>query len=330
MANNIRVIKLVRNSQAGADPSPVPAGETSGTPVPATVHEIRPDANPKKSTEGRAASRQMTEDLKKKLVFGFLACVGVLVVSLIYRWYIFGASHISTDNAYIEADIWPVNSRNLGSIREVLVKENQRVKKGDSLIRLDDSDVQIELRYKSAKFNKAQADVQRLRQLGQSKMVSPADLETAEATLVAMKADYDGALLKEEFTHINAQSDGIVTKVNVHPGQFIQPGQNLILIVSDDHLWIKANYKETDLRRVKLGNDVEIEVDAFPGEKFEGKVESIYPVSGANLSLIPPENATGNFTKIVQRIPVKISLQNERKFPLRPGMSALTTIIVKE
>ncbi len=211
----------------------------------------------------------------------------------------------------------------------IRVQENEHVKKGQLLAELDDSDVQIELVYKKAKYEKTLADVERARILHKSKLVSAADMETADATLTAMKADLDGSLLKKSFTSIVAAADGVIAKVSIHPGQFIQPGQSLMLLVVDGDIWVKANYKETELRKVKTGMEVEIEVDAYPGEIFKGEVASIYPTSGANLSLIPPENATGNFTKIVQRIPVKIKLKPKPGFELRAGMSTLSTIIVR-
>ena len=114
------------------------------------------------------------------------------VVSLVY----ISDTHISTNNSYIEAEVWPINFRSLGYVKSILVEENDHVKNGQLLAQLDDSDVQIELRYKQAKFEKTLADVKRARALNKSRLVSTADLETAEATLTAMQADLDGALLK--------------------------------------------------------------------------------------------------------------------------------------
>ncbi len=268
-------------------------------------------------------------DMKSRILFSFLGVVSVAICMISYFWFVYSVSHISTNDAYVEAEVWQVNSRNIGYVKAISISENEHVKKGQILAQLDDSDVEIELRYKKAKYDKTLADVQRARSLNQSRLISASDLETAEATLTAMLADLDGSLLKKSFTQIMAASDGVIGRISIHPGQFVQPGQSLMLLVVDGDLWIKANYKETDLSKVKRGMEVQVSIDAFPGEIWKGEVESIYPTSGASVSLIPPENATGNFTKIVQRIPIKIKLIQKPGIELRSGMSAMSTIVVR-
>ena len=142
------------------------------------------------------------------------------------------------------------------------------------------------------------------------------------------QAELEQAKLNLSYTKICSPANGHVTRKSVEVGNRVQPGQPLLSIVPLDDVWVVANYKETQLSRVKAGQPVDITVDTYPGLKLKGKVESIMAGTGAVFSLFPPENATGNFVKVVQRIPVKIVLE-ERQNPastLRVGMSVMTTI----
>jgi membrane fusion protein (multidrug efflux system) len=114
----------------------------------------------------------------------------------------------------------------------------------------------------------------------------------------------------------------------VEVGALVQPGQQLLAIVPDGRVWVTANLKETQLEKVRPGDAVTIEVDAYPGVRFRGTVESLSPATGARFALLPPDNATGNFTKVVQRVPVRIAVDpgQDPGHPLRPGMSAVVTI----
>ena len=130
-----------------------------------------------------------------------------------------------------------------------------------------------------------------------------------------------------EDTAVRAAMAGRVTKKTVEVGQVVHPGQPLMAIVSLHDMWIVANFKETQLTHVRPGQRVKISVDTYPGEVFTGTVDSIQAGTGARFSLLPPENATGNFVKVVQRIPVKILLdKHSNPSMLRPGMSAVPTI----
>jgi membrane fusion protein (multidrug efflux system) len=122
-----------------------------------------------------------------------------------------------------------------------------------------------------------------------------------------------------------------VSRKTVEVGQFVQPGQALLQVVPLDEVWVVANLKETEIRDVTPGDKAEIEVDAYPGRVFHGTVESLSPATGARFSLLPPDNATGNFTKVVQRIPVRIRVEDavDAKRPLRPGMSVQATVVTK-
>jgi membrane fusion protein, multidrug efflux system len=147
------------------------------------------------------------------------------------------------------------------------------------------------------------------------------------ADLDAKKAALAAALSNLAYTRISAPTDGQVGERKVLPGQMVNPGTQVISLVGDD-LWVQANYRETQLRHVSVGDPAEIRVDAFPGVVFHGKVTSLSPASGSDFSLLPPDNATGNFTKVTQRIPVKITLDPDSRVAgsLRAGMSVTATI----
>ena len=147
------------------------------------------------------------------------------------------------------------------------------------------------------------------------------------ADLDAKKAGLAATLSNLAYTRINAPTDGVVGERKVRPGQMVNPGTQVISLVEDD-VWVQANYRETQLRHVAVGDTAEIRIDAFPGMVFHGKVNSLSPASGSQFSLLPPDNATGNFTKITQRIPVKITFDPDGRLTgrLRPGMSVVATI----
>lgn len=258
-------------------------------------------------------------------VIAALACAAGVVA----YWYVIANRSVATENAYVETDILPVNARMMGYVREVFVVENQTVKKGDPLIKLDDSDTKIELSFKTAKLKKAESDFKRATTMWKNKGISDADYEMAEATVIGHRADYEGSRLKLSFTEIASPIDGVIAKRSAQPGEFVQPGQSLLMVVPTDHLWIRANYKESQVRLLKQGQPVEIEVDAYPGRRWHGKVDYIYPSTVASLSLLPPENTTGNFTKVVQRFAVRISVLDDNEHMLKPGMSVFTKVLVE-
>jgi membrane fusion protein, multidrug efflux system len=153
----------------------------------------------------------------------------------------------------------------------------------------------------------------------------------AEARVKQLQADVQRAELNLEYATVKAPLKGIVSRRTVEPGQVIQPGQPLMTIIPLDRVWVTANFKETQLEDMRPGQRVTVEVDAYGGKEFHGKVDSIAAATGARFSLLPPENATGNFVKVVQRVPVKIVL-DEGQDPerlLRPGMSVEPTVFTK-
>ncbi len=151
-----------------------------------------------------------------------------------------------------------------------------------------------------------------------------ARVEQAKATLAQAEQNLQYAVIK-------APSRGVVSRKSVTPGQVIQPGQPMLALVLTDDVWITANFKETQLGAMRPGQRVDVEVDAYEGQTFQGKVESIAAATGARFSLLPPENATGNFVKVVQRVPVKIVLDSgqDPEHLLRPGMSVVPTVYLR-
>lgn len=146
------------------------------------------------------------------------------------------------------------------------------------------------------------------------------------------RADVDFARLQLSYTTINSPAKGIVSKKNVQKGQLVQPGQTLFSIVDNNHLYITANFKETQLEKLKSGEKVDVIIDAYPDEKVQGEVYNFSPATGAKFSLLPPDNATGNYVKVVQRVPVKIKLNTNKELlqKLRPGMSVKVSVITND
>jgi len=153
----------------------------------------------------------------------------------------------------------------------------------------------------------------------------------AAAQLKLREAELRNAELQLSYTVITAPADGHVSKKNVQPGQYVAPGQQLIALVGSRRLWVVANFKETQLENLRPGQEVSIRVDAYPGEKFEGKVESIASGTGARFALLPPDNASGNFVKVAQRVPVRILFTGkpDNGYKLAAGMNVVVEVRVK-
>lgn len=180
-------------------------------------------------------------------------------------------------------------------------------------------------RYQSAQSIKTGPDQVRAQQ---------AKANAAMADVKQAQAKVDQAALNLSYTHITAPTTGIVNKKNVQVGANLSVGQDLLTIIPLTNLWVTANFKETQLARMRAGQEVSIKVDALGGRKFHGKVTQIGGATGSRLSLFPPENATGNYVKVVQRIPVRVDFTNVQQedgdYALRPGMSVTPEVTVKQ
>jgi membrane fusion protein (multidrug efflux system) len=184
----------------------------------------------------------------------------------------------------------------------------------------------------TAAYAKAQADVRASRaviaaQRHQMEVLAGTKKQRA-ADVLGAQAALASARLKLGYTRIIAPFDGVVGERQVQPGDYVNIGSNLINVVPLPNVYVMANYKETQLTRVKPGQSVDITVDSFPNEKLHGRVERVSPASGSQFALLPPDNATGNFTKVVQRVPVRIQLDKNQPLleRLLPGMSVVTNI----
>jgi membrane fusion protein (multidrug efflux system) len=163
--------------------------------------------------------------------------------------------------------------------------------------------------------------------------VSAKQAEVANANIKKAKATLEAAMLNLSYTVVTAAIDGQVSSIEMQPGQLVQPGQSLFHIVNNQDIWVVANFKETQLDKMRAGQKVTIKVDAFPDTNFEGTITSFSPATGSKFSLLPPDNATGNFVKTIQRLPVKINFtasndSNKIKL-LRPGMNADVDVFLK-
>jgi membrane fusion protein (multidrug efflux system) len=232
--------------------------------------------------------------------------------------------YVSTDDAYIQAHSLMLSARISGTVLKVLVDENDKVKAGQLLAQIDDQDYSAAYNQAIADQSSVQADLiqaaqdyERIKKLYQDQAVSKSDYDKAiarynnlQARLKGDQYKADAAKLNLGYTQITAPEDGSIAKKAVEPGMVIPPGQALFGFVSSQERWVTANFKETQLSGIHPGEKVDVEVDAVSGKKYEGVVDSIGSATGSTFTLLPPDNSTGNFTKVVQRIPVKIKLLN--------------------
>jgi membrane fusion protein, multidrug efflux system len=208
-----------------------------------------------------------------------------------------------TNDAFVRGDLTPLSTKVAGLVRDVKVSDYQKVRKGDELVLLEDDD------YRARTKTVLESQDMQLR----------ADLLARQALLAVAQINWN-------YTRIVAPADGTVGERQVRPGQLVSPGTQVLSFVGSPR-WVQANFRETQLTNISVGDAAEIRVDLYPGEVIHGKVLEIAPASGSQFALLPPDNATGNFTKVIQRVPVKIALDDSALTPrLRPGLSAVVTV----
>jgi len=214
---------------------------------------------------------------------------------------------------------------------EQAVADQQRYQATMTSREADLATAQAQLASRKADLARAQAQLGSTKAEYEAQKRQRAVLDSQElllhADLDAKRASLSLAVTNLGYTRIVAPENGIVSERKVRAGQLVSPGTQVISLVQSN-IWVQANYKETQLRHIRAGDDAEIKIDAFPGVAFRGKVDQVAPASGSQFALLPPDNATGNFTKIVQRVPVKILLQpgQAEMDRLRPGLSVIATI----
>jgi membrane fusion protein, multidrug efflux system len=327
----------------------------------------------------------------RRLIRPLLLVVVPVIVGLsgLY-WYAMSGRFVSTENAYVKADMVAISPDVDGRVIAVEVAENQFVRQGDILFRLDPEPFQIALDMAEAKmlavrndieaaraeFRQIEAEIEearervqfyahqaeRQRELQGRGIATAVRLEEAEVELIAAQqrvaalqeklrtvlaklggdpasaaelhpmfrqaeAEADMAALDLADTEVRAPVDGVVSRMRLQPGEWLEEGEPAFSMINPATTWIEANLKETQLEHVEIGQQVEIEADAYPNDLWIGKVASISPATGAEFALIPPQNATGNWVKVVQRLPVRIAVEPRDDQPsLRAGMTVTVSI----
>ena len=258
-----------------------------------------------------------------KLALGIAG--GLLTLAAVAAYLVHAAYHETTDDAYTTGHVHNISSRVAGTVIEVAVDDNQFVKKGDVLARLDPRDFQVQVDKARADYLRAKADFDRVDGLRQNYAgaISKQEVDQMQATMGVTKAALDDAINQLSYATITAPEDGFVGDKTVETGNRLAVGTVLMSVVQD--VWVVANYKETQVGEMVKGEHVRVVVDEISGHSFTGTIDSFSPGSGSVFALLPPENATGNFTKIVQRVPVKIRLDADsvRGYETRlvPGLS---------
>ena len=246
--------------------------------------------------------------LKKSHRIGLGIAAGAVLALGLTAYLIYSARHETTDDAYTTGNVHDISSRVAGTVTEVAVQDNQFVRQGQVLARLDPRDFAVQVDKARADYLRAKADFERATTLVGSAngamAISKQEYDQMQANMEVAKAALDDATDQLQYCDVVAPADGFVGNKTVQTGNRVAVGTVLMSVVED--LWVVANYKETQLGKMQPGQPVDIRVDEISGRVFRGHVDSFSPGSGSVFALLPPENATGNFTKIVQRVPVKI------------------------
>ena len=272
-----------------------------------------------------------------------LSIIGV-VVAIGAGYFIYESlTYVNTDNAQVEGHAVMITARTGGYVRKVNFLDGQKVAKDEVLVEIDDRDatnalnqLKASLTAIAASKHEAELSYKRMLELNKSGAVSQSMFDKANAAYSSLKGQYDSleaqiaqAGLNLEYTKVKAPMAGFIARKSVEVGQLVAPGVPLTGFVGAEERWVTANFKETEIPDVKIGAKVDIDVDALPSQKFEGTVETMDPATGATFTLLPADNATGNFTKVVQRVPVRIKLEKltEKDIEaLRTGLSAIVKV----
>jgi len=311
----------------------------------------------------------MDQNNKPKKKFGAKSLIigGVLILLIVASavyWYVGQLGYVETDDAYVDADKINVSAKVMGRIQKLYVDEGDTVYTGELLAELDTIDLiarknqiltNLEVGNAGVKIAKlqlkqAQQDFERIKKQFDQGVVPQveydhsldkvetltAQLRLAEKKIENIKSQIDIVNTQLADTKIFSPHDGVVVKKWNLTGEVIQPGQSIFSLFDLKNIWVTAQLEETNINKVNLGDEVDMDVDAFPDQKFKGKVIQLGSNTAAQFALIPPSNASGNFTKVTQRIPIKIELEEysyskrkaESQLALLPGMSVVIKIKV--
>lgn len=267
--------------------------------------------------------------------------LGIVIVLISYCLMRYFDHHPSTDDAYVQANTINIAAQVTGPIAEIDVRDHQYVQKNQVLFTIDPEPFQIAVDKATADVAHGQstlilasqnaARILRLVKMGQESKAAgdqaQSQLDSAKADLAAGNAQLAQAKLDLQHTRVIAPSNGIVTQFVLRPGNNVVANTTLFMLVEQGNFWIDANFKETQVSHIKSGQPVKITLDMFPKHVFHGVVDAVSSASGALYSLLPPENASGNWIKVTQRFPVKILILNpDPGFPLRAGATATITV----
>jgi membrane fusion protein (multidrug efflux system) len=242
-------------------------------------------------------------------------------------WAVFFRPYLSTDDARIAATTVRIAPPGAGGVVvKVNVTEGDRVKTGGVLVELDHRTAQAQLQRAQARLSLAQKEAKRMEEMAAENGISPRDLDSARANLQTAEAEARLAEIAYDNTFLRSTLDGIVIQKSTEVGNILEPGQTAVSVTDIDHAWVSANVEESFVGSLKVGQPVTINVDE--GGRLTGRVSEIRAATAAQFALIPSDNPSGNFTKLVQRIPVKITLEPTNR-PLRVGQSVEVKIQVR-
>lgn len=279
-----------------------------------------------------------------KKTWGIIALIIIILGSIVYGLSNNNSS-VTTDDAYVGAHVVQIAPRVTGQVQQLLVNNNQFVQTGQPLFTLDFIPFEISIQQTEAQLSKAQEQEKiaritagRMGTLVTKKAASAQEDDQAQAALKAAiaetrlaQANLEKNKLNLQYATVKSPASGWVTNVSVRVGDTVKANDSLFVLIDDDNFWIDANFKETEMEKIRPGQKVDIEIDMYPEHPFSGIVESISGGSGSAFSLLPPENATGNWVKVTQRVPVRIRILNpDPAYPLRVGTSATVTVHLKK
>lgn len=255
---------------------------------------------------------------RRSKMTGAIMLAIALICTLIW-WFAFHP-FVTTDDARVAATLVRVAPEAIGGrVVKLAVKEGDHVKKGQVLAQLDDRIASAQLKRAKAKAELAAKDLQRIEQLVSQRGLAPKDLDLAKANADTTAAELQLAEVAMENTSVVSPVDGIVVQKSTEEGNIIEPGQTLVTVVDSDHAWVAANIEETSVGDVRVGQPVKITVDE--GGTLTGRVSEVRSSVASQFALIPSDNGSGNFTKVVQRVPIKVELDEHLDHPLRAGQS---------